>query len=218
MTVQPPKWDLPLNDEKIAIILRPFCTAPSSKQISQICEYIKLLLKWNRSLNLTSIQDPAEILARHFGESMFLRSILPVGNGRLADLGTGAGFPGLALKIVSPQLQILLLESNKKKCAFLAEVVRALSLENVEIDSSRFEETRLEPNSLDFVTARALGEFSALLKWARNSIKNRGHLILWLGGEDATLISKAAGWTWSPPVRIPESQRRLLLIGQPDNK
>jgi 16S rRNA (guanine527-N7)-methyltransferase len=208
--------DLPeLSDSDIATLLSPFGARLSADQMSNVREYIRILLKWNELISLTSITDPAEIVARHFGESMFLHSILPVENGRLADVGSGAGFPGLALKILCPDLHVLLIESNKRKCAFMSEVVRSLKLERVEVLPTRFEEIRTEPDFANFVTARAVGGFPNLLRWARRSLSERAHVALWVGGEDTTKISSTAGWTWQPAVRIPESQRRFILTGRP---
>jgi 16S rRNA (guanine527-N7)-methyltransferase len=208
--------DLPeLSDSDVATLLSPFGARLFADQMSKVREYIRILLKWNELTSLTSITDPAEIVARHFGESMFLNSILPVENGRLADVGSGAGFPGLALKILRPNLHILVIESNKRKCAFMSEVARSLELEGVEVLPTRFEEIRPERDFADFVTARAVGGFPNLLRWARRSLSERSHIALWVGGEDTTKISSTAGWTWQPAVRIPESQRRFILVGRP---
>src|SRR5258708_31708161 len=122
------KGHLALSDDQIVSALTPFQIQLSSGQIAQIREYVCLLLKWNQSVSLTSVVDPIEIVTRHFGESMFISCLFPVKNCRLADLGSGAGFPGLAVKITSPRLGIKLIESNKKKCAFLSEVVRSLEI------------------------------------------------------------------------------------------
>ena len=205
-----------LTDEQITCSLSPFRVQPSNEQILKIREYIRLLLKWNQSVSLTSIVDPAEIIARHFGESMYACSLMPVENSRLADVGSGAGFPGLAMKIICPGLRVILIESNKKKCAFLSEIIRALDLTDVEVLPMRFEETRVTSGFAEIVTARALGGFPGLLRWARTALAPRGHAILWVGGEDATKISSTAGWIWQPAVRIPESQRRFILIGRPN--
>src|SRR3981081_2071808 len=113
-----------------------------------------------------SVVGPGEILARHFGESMFICSFIPVEKCRLADIGSGAGFPGLALKISCPGLRLTLIESNKKKSACLSEVVRALELENVEVRPIRFEEARFAPDFAEVVTVRAIGGFSDILRWA----------------------------------------------------
>src|SRR5436305_12996755 len=93
-------------------------------QALQIQRYVKILLAWNDKVNLTAIRDPLEILYRHFCESMFAAVAVPLVAGRLADVGSGGGFPGLPLRIFRPELQVLLIESNIKKATFLAEVVR----------------------------------------------------------------------------------------------
>jgi 16S rRNA (guanine527-N7)-methyltransferase len=204
-----------LTEEQIASTLSPFRVSLSVEQTIKVREYIRILLKWNQSVNLTSIVDPAEILARHFGESMFVRSLLPVENCRLADVGSGAGFPGLALKIACQNLHAVLIESNKKKCAFLSEVVRALELTNVEILPARFDEIRASSGFAEIVTARALGGLPNFLRWTKTALAHGGHAILWLGGEDTTKVSGTPGWIWQPAIRIPESQRRFIVIGRP---
>jgi 16S rRNA (guanine527-N7)-methyltransferase len=207
-----------LTEDQIRSTLSSFQISLSNDQVQKIREYIRLLIKWNQSVSLTSVVDPVEILARHFGESMFAICLISVENCRLADLGTGAGFPGLALKIASPNLRVILIESNKKKCAFLLEVVRSLELKDVEVLPSRFDETRVATDFAEIITARALGRFAETLRWAKSALARRGHVILWLGAEDTTKISAAPGWIWQPPVKIPESQRRFVLIGRPNRE
>lgn len=204
-----------LTERAITGALAPYKIAPSGDQICKIREYVALLLRWNRSISLTTVTDPLEIVGRHFGESMYAANLLPVENCRLADVGTGAGFPGLALKIASPSLQLTLIESNKKKCAFLAEVIRALHLEDVEILCQRFEGIRPDTVNASVVTCRAVGEFKELLRWSGAALGSEGHLVLWLGSDDATRIARSTGWAWQPAQRIPESQRRFVLIGRP---
>jgi 16S rRNA (guanine527-N7)-methyltransferase len=204
-----------LSDDQIASALSPFQVHLSPEQIAKVREYLRLLLKWNQSISLTSVVDPLEVLARHFGESMFVSCLIPVENCRLADLGSGAGFPGLALKIASPPLRVTLIESNKKKCAFLSEVVRALEMENVEVLPMRFNEIRTSPGFAEIVTVRAVGGFPEILRWAERSLAHRGHLVLWLGGEDASKVSSTPNWLWRPAMKIPDSQRRFVLIGRP---
>jgi 16S rRNA (guanine527-N7)-methyltransferase len=155
------------------------------------------------------------MVGRHFGESVFGSKLLPVENCRLADVGTGAGFPGLALKIFCPTIQLVLIDSNKKKCAFLAEIVRTLALSNVEILAERFEQIRPEKIAANVITSRAVGEFKSLLKWSRKALSQRGHVILWIGAEDSVRVSRTEGWNWQPAIRIPDSQRRFVLIGRP---
>ena len=202
------------SETEIVTSLSQFRVHLKADQIAKVREYIRLLLVWNQSFSLTSVVDPLEILSRHFGESMFVSSVFPVDNCRLADLGSGAGFPGLALKIACPSLQVILIESNKKKCAFLSEVVRSLELDGVEVMPVRFDEARIPRDFADIVTARAVGGLQGILRWAKAALSHRGHAILWLGGEDVTKVSSTEGWIWQPVLKIPESQRRFILIGR----
>jgi 16S rRNA (guanine527-N7)-methyltransferase len=204
-----------IGNGQISETLSPYDISPSDDQISKIRAYTLLLLRWNRSVGLTSITDPVEIVGRHFGESMYASRLLPMENCRLVDIGTGAGFPGLALKIACPGIQLTLIESNKKKCAFLYEVIRILGFTGVEIRPERFEEIRPGTTLANIVTSRAVGEFKQLLRWSTSALVRRGHLILWVGSEDSTRIASTPGWNWQPAVRIPDSQRRFILIGRP---
>ena len=204
-----------LSDGQIVESLSPFEIVPSAEQMDKIREYTRLLLRWNQSLSLTSIIDPIEITGRHFGESMYICKILPVENCRLVDIGTGAGFPGLALKISCPGLKLDLVESNNKKCAFLAEVVRALGLSEVDIHAKRYEDIRPRDISADIVTCRAVGDFKGILRWSSAGLARRGKLVLWVGAEDSTKIMRTTGWIWQAPQRLPDSQRRFLLVGHP---
>jgi 16S rRNA (guanine527-N7)-methyltransferase len=204
-----------LSDRQIFNAVSPFSISLTQDQIRMIREYSSLLLKWNRSVGLTAIIDLLEIVGRHFGESMYAPRLLPMENCRLVDIGTGAGFPGLALKILSPRVQVILIESNKKKCAFLSEVVRNLSLIDVEVRADRFEQIRPETIQANIITSRAVGEFKQILRWSAQGLARRGHLMLWLGAEDSTRIASKPGWNWQPAARIPDSQRRFILIGRP---
>jgi 16S rRNA (guanine527-N7)-methyltransferase len=204
-----------ISDQQIAQALSSFGISLSGDQIAMVREYTLLLLKWNQSISLTAVTDPEEILSRHFGESMFAAKIRPVENCRLADVGSGPGFPGLPLKIISPSLNLILIESNKKKYAFLCEVVRALGLKDVEVLPERFEEIRSEELRAGLISARALGEFKELLRWSAKALVPRGNLLLWVGADDATRMVANPSWIWEPAVKIPDSQRRYLLIGRP---
>src|SRR6202163_1016703 len=172
----------------------------NTNQIAQIQEYIRLLLAWNEKVNLTAIRDPLEILYRHFGESMFAAKVVELGQCRLADIGTGAGFPGLALKILLPKAQIVLVESNIKKATFFAEVVRALGITGANVLVSRYEELGDEIAPIDFLLARALGEFEAFLKWAATERVDAKKVVLWLGASDVEQVRKSPRWAWEPAV------------------
>jgi 16S rRNA (guanine527-N7)-methyltransferase len=199
-----------------AVILRAleeFQLTANEEQVLQIQQYIRILLHWNDKLNLTAIRDPLEILYRHFCESMYAAAVVPVENGRLADVGSGGGFPGLALKILRPDLRVFLIESSIKKVAFLAEVTRELGLKDVQVLARRYEELGEEIAPLDFVCSRALGEFPAFLDWGRSQQIAAKQVILWIGARDLPEIQKIRSWDWGEPIQVPHSLRRLLLVG-----
>ena len=182
-------------------------------QVLQIQRYIEILLAWNEKVNLTAIRDPLEILYRHFCESMYASVAVPVGNGRLADVGSGGGFPGLPLKIIQPSLRVFLVESNLKKATFLAEVVRELGLKDAQVIVGRYEELNEEIAPLDYVCSRALGEFSTFLGWANSQQIAAKQVILWIGARDLPEIEGIRTWEWREPIQVPNSLRRLLLVG-----
>lgn len=184
-----------------------------SEQISAIQRYLSLLLAWNDKVNLTSIRDPLEMLYRHFCESMFAAIAVPLDQGRLADVGSGGGFPGLPLKIMRPQLDVFLIESNIKKATFLAEVVRDLGLSEIRVLVSRYEELSEEVAPLDVVCARAVGEYYQLLAWAGSKGVAAKQAVLWVGGNDLEEIVTIEGWDWRDPIAVPHSLRRFLLVG-----
>ncbi len=207
-----------LPSQVVRAALEPYGVALTDAQIDAVQSYTGLLLLWNQKVGLTSITDPREILERHFGESMFAAGVVPIHHGRLADVGSGAGFPGLAIKLLCPELHVLLIEANAKKAAFLAEVKRSLQLTGVEIVRSRLEELRIRSPYADFVSARALGSFHRLLRWSRGALAPNGRILLWLGADDAMKISMSSGWTWREPIPIPGSRRRVLLVGAPTSE
>ena len=182
-------------------------------QVLQIQQYMEILLTWNEKVNLTAIRDPLEILYRHFCESMYAAEAIPLKNGRLADVGSGGGFPGLPLKILRPDLQVFLVESNIKKATFLAEVIRELELTSAQVLARRYEELGEEVAPLDYVCSRALGEYPVFLDWARSQQIAAKQVILWIGSRDLEEIQKIRTWDWSEPIEVPHSLRRLLLVG-----
>jgi 16S rRNA (guanine527-N7)-methyltransferase len=182
-------------------------------QVLQIQQYIKILLIWNEKISLTAIRDPLEILYRHFCESMYAAETIKDRGSRLADVGSGGGFPGLPLKIIRPDLQVFLVESNLKKATFLAEVVRELGLNDAQVLVRRYEELHEEIAPLDYVCSRALGEFPVFLSWAASDQIGAKQVVLWIGARDLPEIQKIGGWEWQEPISVPHSLQRLLLVG-----
>ena len=203
----------PLSADAINKALREFEIEATTEQIASVQRYMSLLLAWNEKINITAIRDPLEMLYRHFCESMYAAVAVPLQGGRLADVGSGGGFPGLALKIIRPELQVFLIESNVKKATFLAEVVRELALVDARVLVSRYEELGEEITPVDFVCSRALGEFEKFLNWAGSERVAASQVVLWTGGRDVEEIKKIRGWGWREPVSIPHSLQRFLLVG-----
>jgi 16S rRNA (guanine527-N7)-methyltransferase len=203
-----------LSEETIRRALGEFQISVDSKQVIVIQQYIRTLLRWNEKLNLTAIRNPLEILYRHFCESMFAAGAIPVDKGRLADIGSGPGFPGIPLKILRPELELFLVESSIKKGTFLAEVVRELQLTNSRVLISRYEELGEDVAPLDYVCSRAVGEFGPFLEWAGSNRVAANRVILWIGGRDLEEAQKSMNWEWREPILIPKSLQRYLLVGK----
>jgi 16S rRNA (guanine527-N7)-methyltransferase len=202
-----------ITDNAIVSNLREYGVAATPALCLAIQKYISILLRWNEKIALTTITDPLDIIRIHFGESMFGAAAVPIKEGRLADVGTGAGFPGLPLKLLLPSLDLVLIESNAKKASFLSECIRELKLTGVEVYRSRFEDIKSPESRFDFVTARALGGYSEFVAWSQKRLARGGVLVLWVGERDAVEVRKTSNLSWRAPVPITGSDRRVLLIG-----
>jgi len=174
-----------LSESQIAALLEPYLAgAPVPPNLyAQLGTYLDLLLRWNARTNLTAIRDPEEIVRRHFGESLFagvhLAPLLPPPS-TLLDFGSGAGFPGLPIQLLLPELQVALAESQGKKASFLREAVRTLGLET-EVWPKRVEE--MPPDRrFDIVVLRAVDNMDAAMDAATTRILRGGSLAA-LGGE-----------------------------------
>jgi 16S rRNA (guanine527-N7)-methyltransferase len=202
-----------LTSSEIKTLLIPYGFEACTEVAEKIGGYVELLLKWNQKIALTTVTNPVEIVKFHFGESLFAISTGACGKSRLADVGTGPGFPGLALALADSSLQVSLIESNLKKCAFLAEIIRRLEIPNAIVLPKRMESLDSNVSGFHWVAARALGQFDKLLPWASKHLSPTGRVILWLGDSDARKISREPDWEWEAPVLIPGSERRFILMG-----
>lgn len=202
-----------LSDSQIHSALSSYGGSPSQSQCDAIRTYIDLLLRWNRRISLTTVADPDEILRFHMGESIAAISAVPIEKGRLADVGSGAGFPGVPLALFLPELDVTLIESNAKKATFLSEVQRQLNLHRVRVFRGRAEDFPAQGVKFDYVTARAVGKYDELVLWSSKALNPGGKAILWLGDKDASEVSFYPGWTWRAPRKITGSQKRFLLVG-----
>src|SRR5580692_6658047 len=147
-------------------LLAPYGVVPDHGLCESINLSISTLALWNSKISLTTVTNPEEIVRTHFGESFFAARTIPIRAGRVADIGTGAGFPGIPIRMVAPEIKLTLVEPVAKKTAFLGEIVRKLGLSGVDIIRCRMEELPEDNCGFDFVTARALGEYKKFAKWA----------------------------------------------------
>ena len=140
----------------------------SSTQIDQLYSYRKMLIEWNKNINLTAIKDPNEILFKHFLDSISVHLVEPICNNKsfeIIDVGSGAGFPGLVLKIVFPDCYITLLEATNKKVHFLEHIKNELELKNLNIVACRAEiaaQNTLYRERFDLVVARGVAKLTTL--------------------------------------------------------
>ena len=216
-----------MNFPHIAALLRPFLGGGelSEQQIYRITIYIDLLQRWNARINLTAVRDPEEIVTRHFGESFFaarhlldhapqapnnISPIARIGGFHIHDIGSGAGFPGIPLKIWAPDVRLTLIESQNKKATFLKEVVRSLELADAEVVSIRAE---AHDQPADLVTLRAVERFQEVLPVAAGLVKSGGRLALLIGSAQVNHARQQSGLKWNKPIAIPRSRTRVLLIG-----
>ncbi|HWQ89775.1 MAG TPA: 16S rRNA (guanine(527)-N(7))-methyltransferase RsmG [Desulfitobacteriaceae bacterium] len=164
----------------------------TAEQAAQFCLYGDLLLEWNQKMNLTSITDPDDIVLKHFIDSLTVRRYLR--GKKMADIGTGAGFPGIPLKIVQPDLQLFLVDSLRKRLDFLQEVVQRLGLKEVEIIHARAEElgrNRKYRAGFEIVTSRAVARLSVLLEYAIPLLQVNGQFIAMKGSNADAEIAEA---------------------------
>ncbi len=160
--------------------------ALSIDQVNAFFIYLAELRKWNRKINLTAITEERDTVIKHLLDSLsYLKAFAPVPGLRLLDMGSGAGFPAIPLKIAAPDISITMVESVKKKASFLRHIVRTLPLEAVEIIDKRMEELQdTYLSSFDIVTARAFAEMQEALGHGVPFLKPGGLMILSRGPEE----------------------------------
>jgi 16S rRNA (guanine527-N7)-methyltransferase len=200
-----------MTPERLQELLSDYIAQPlAPRQLEQLLTYLDLLLKWNAKTNLTAIREPEQIVRRHFGESLALAEMVDelAGIETSADLGSGAGFPGLPLAIFCPEIKITCIESQNKKATFLKEVVRTLDLPNVSVLNQRAEEVALK---FDLVTMRAVERFTQALMVGSLMLKPGGWLAVLVSAQQVTevkgvLVHRKIAWQ---EKQLPENARVL---------
>ncbi len=202
-----------MDHRRIADLLEPYLGEESltEQQIERISTYIDLLLKWNARMNLTAVRNPEQIVQRHFGESLFaarllLRQSRPTS---VCDVGSGAGFPGLPLKLYAPELQVTLIEAHGKKATFLREVIRIITLTDINVFNGRAESWGQQA---ELVTLRAVEKFESVLPVAAGLVAPGGRLALLIGRDQIPLAHALVKGSWEEAVPIPGSNRRAVAV------
>ena len=150
-----------------------------NEQIEQLYNYMNLLIEWNEKINLTAITEPSEIILKHFVDSLTISKYINK-NEKIADIGTGAGFPGIPLKILNPDNDIVLIDSLNKRINFLNEVIKELGLEKIETIHGRAEELGQNikyREKYDIAASRAVANLSTLSEYLLPFIKKSGYCI-----------------------------------------
>lgn len=210
------KWGLIAKAKQVGVKVTP-------SQAESFQTYLDLLLEWNEKINLTAITDPGEVVEKHFVDSLTILAHCSIKeNAKLIDVGTGAGFPGLPLKLLRPDLRLTLLDGLNKRLRFLEEVCSTLHVQ-VERVHKRAEEAGLDSKmreSFDVVTARAVAPLNILCEYCLPLVKMKGYFIAMkgpgaeeelaqaenaldiLGGTEVSLI----------PLTLPEAGERNLVV------
>lgn len=202
-----------LPEDRIARLVQPYLgmTPVPAGLYGQLSVYLDLLVKWNARTNLTAIREPEEMVRRHFGESLFAGAQIAGRVGKdasLLDFGSGAGFPGLPIQLLLPEVRVTLAESQGKKASFLREAVRTLGL-STEVWPSRVEampEIAGVPRQFDVVTLRAVDNMEQALAEARRRVKPGGWLVALTttaanAGESIRLPGDAPGWVTAEQIQ-----------------
>lgn len=196
------------------------------EQIKQRFEkYYELLIQWNEKFNLTAIKEKTAVEIKHFADSLAASDII---KGTVIDIGAGAGFPSIPLKIANPSLDITMIDSSNKRVTFLKEVIEQLGLEKAEALHSRAEDLK-ERECFDFAVARAVAPLSTLAEYLIPFVKTGGKMIAYKSDnieeelKEAKTAIKILGGTKTEVIKIPldsETVRSLVIVtkGRPTPK
>ena len=171
-----------MNKQKFIDELLKLNIEISDIQLEKLEKYYEILERENKLYNLTAITEKESVFLKHFYDSLTIVKIIDLNNESLCDLGTGAGFPGMVLKIIFPNLKVTLIDATLKKCNFLEKVIKELKLENIKVINARVEEyAKIEREKYDIVTARAVAPLKHLLEYGIPLLKVNGTFVAMKG-------------------------------------
>lgn len=174
-----------MTKEEFLIELEKIGIKPTEKQLKQLEKFYELLIEWNQKINLTRITSKEEVYLKHFYDSLTLNRVVDLKNtNNLCDIGTGAGFPGIVLKIIFPNIKITLIDSLQKRVNYLNIVIKELGLEKIEAIHTRGEDFK---GNFDVVTSRAVANIEKLVNYTMHLVSNKGVFVAMKGDIDNEL-------------------------------
>ena len=208
-----------MNKEEFIKYTKELGIELTKEQLNQLDKFYKLLKEWNNKINLTRIIEEEEVYLKHFYDSLTISKVLDLKEKKtLCDVGTGAGFPGVVLKIVYPNLKVTLVDSLLKRVNYLNEIIKELELTDIEAIHVRGEDFK---GNFDVVTSRAVANIEKLLDYTMHLVNNNGVFIAMKGNIDNELtneikrkIEKKYKIEKIEKFKLPieESQRSILVI------
>ncbi|SRR5579871_1629412 len=185
--------------------LRPWLSL-TSDQVSKLYTHYQFLERWNKKMNLTSLEPGVELVVRHYCESLFLGAQMKAqDDARLVDVGSGAGFPGVPIGVLHAGWQVTLVESAQRKSVFLSEATR--HLKNITVARNRAEEVE---NGFDWVVSRAVAPREVVKHVPRLACR----IGLLVGEQSFSELKTISGIAWHDPIRLPWGNQRLCLLGE----
>lgn len=208
-----------MNVERFKSALSVHCQRDLNHAITLFEAYLNTLVRVNQTMNLTAITEPDEIYEKHFLDCAMIEAFIPKG-ASVADVGSGAGFPGLVLAIVRPDVHVTLIEPTGKRCAFLESTAQSLGLTNTIVLNARAEELPGYRERFDVVTARAVANLSILMELCVPLLALNGRFIAMKGSkgldelEEAENASKKLHLTLisAQPIELPSAGSRVNLV------
>ena len=174
-----------MTKEEFLIELEKIGIKPTEKQLKQLEKFYELLIEWNQKINLTRITSKEEVYLKHFYDSLTLNRVVDLKNtNNLCDIGTGAGFPGIVLKIIFPNIKITLIDSLQKRVNYLNIVIKELGLEKIEAIHTRGEDFK---GNFDVVTSRAVANIEKLVNYTMHLVAKDGIFVAMKGDIDNEL-------------------------------
>ena len=154
---------------------------PETDLLSAFIIYLNELKKWNKAYNLTGLMKDEDIIIKHFFDSLLYLNVMPHGEIKVADIGSGAGFPGIPINIIRPEIEMYLIESSMKRSAFLRHIINKLRLKKIDVIEKRIEEVKVNQElseSVDVAVTRALFSIKEFVKKVSHIVRQEGILIL----------------------------------------